>query len=183
MNSCCSELPVVAFGMNNPVTAHIRLPTNTYNWLLLDGPILIVTEGLSLSLSLSAQMPDDKLHLLLPLLLQQAFLPAVLLAFWMFSQSFLWAHTCKATSQVHHYLTPTTLVQHGSISSAMCLIYSWCSSAGKHNMKHMELTRKHHPCMNRHTSTSREAATLETTLPKHRRLSILWFLIPRPPVI
>ena len=42
----CNELLLLwiasgCFGMNNPATAHIRLPTNTYNWLLLDGPILV----------------------------------------------------------------------------------------------------------------------------------------------
>ena len=117
MNSCCSELPVAG-------TAHIRLPPNTYNWLLLDGPILVMAH-LNPSLILLFQRASSyqcpsllrclmtySISSLQNIPLQQAFLHAMLLAKWMFLQSFVWAHTCKATSKVHHYLTLTTIVRH-----------------------------------------------------------------------
>ena len=76
---------VNAFFLPGPVRQHGRpLKTSLQTQFLSESismnPIQFVTEGLSLSLSLSAQMPDDKIHLLLPLLLQQAFLHAMLLA-------------------------------------------------------------------------------------------------------
>ena len=169
MNSCCSELPVAG-------TAHIRLPPNTYNWLLLDGPILVMAH-LNPSLILLFQRASSyqcpsllrclmtySISSLQNILLQQAFLHAMLLAFLMFSQSFLWAHTCKATSQVHHHLTPTLSYSMGLCHQQHVWYILDAPQQEKHNMKHKELTRKRHPCMNRHASTSSKGATLETTL-------------------
>ena len=169
MNSCCSELPVAG-------TAHIRLPTNTYNWLLLDGPIFVMAH-LNPSLILLLQRASSY-HC--PSLLRCLMTNSIFFFFsFFFSKSS--CTQCFSPSGCSHkaFFERTHARQHHrciiisprqpSYSMGLChQQHVWyildAPQQEKHNMKHKELTRKRHPCMNRHASTSSEGATLETTL-------------------